>query len=192
MILLLERRICILTPPKTASDTLHRVFCAGPPWNGLALVGPHHGVIDKHYPHVPAEADGFSVLLAVRNPLARLVSLWFHKSRCERYDGHGGESFARFCERLAEGEVQTWLWRTTIAELVGEQPIDGLLHVENLQADLATHGLQVAELPRHNVEWHKPWQAYYDEWLLSIVAEWAAADGKYGYDANSFAIQVEK
>jgi hypothetical protein len=93
--------------------------------------------------------------LTVRNPYDRLVSLWLHKSRIERYEGLGGESFATFCERLAKGEVTTWLWRTTISELVGEQHVDGLLHVESLLQDLNAQGLGVPELPRHNSEWRR-------------------------------------
>lgn len=182
MILLLDRRIVIITPPKTASDSLHHLFCACPPWNGQCLIGRHHGVIDKHFPEVPLEADGFKVLLTVRNPYDRLVSLWLHKARLERYHGDGGESFAHFCGRLVRGEVQSWLWKTTIGELVGAQKIDGVLHVESLAEDLGKQGLAVESLPRRNCEWRKPWAEYYTPELLEQVKPWAAEDAeKWGY-----------
>lgn len=184
MILLLDRRTVIITPPKTASDTLHRVFCSGLPWNGQGFVGQHHGVIDKHYPRVPLEAHGFKVLLTVRHPGDRLVSLWHHKRRLEGYEGHGSESFEAFCRRLMASKVETWLWKTTIAQLVGGQHIDGLLHVERLAEDLAANGLTVEALPRHNAEWRQEWPPrFFTPELLELVKPWASEDcERYGYE----------
>jgi hypothetical protein len=185
MILLIDHRTVILTPPKTASDTLHRVFCSGPPWNGLAVVGPHHGVVDKHYPHVPNEAFRFKVLLTVRHPLDRLVSLWHHKCRLAAWAGEASESFPRFVNGLAAGEVVTWLWKTTIVELIGDQRIDGVLKCESLADDLAGVGLPVDAKHRHNTSFRRPWQDYYDAGLLATVEPWARPDiERFGYDPS--------
>jgi hypothetical protein len=182
MILLIDHRTVILTPPKTASDTLHRVFCSGPPWNGLAVVGPHHGVVDKHYPHVPNEAFGFRVLLTVRNPFDRLVSLWHHRCRLASYDGQGSPSFEEFAKSVVARQAGCWLWETTISELIGEQRIDGLLRCESLADDLATAGLAVALLPRWNESYRRPWRQYYTVRLLGAVESWASEDcRRFGY-----------
>ena len=174
----------ITTPPKTASDTLHRVFCSGSPWNGLAVVGEHSQPrnIDKHYPCVPNEARSFRKLLCVRHPLDRLVSLWHHRCRLHAWEGQATESFNRFCELLVGGELKTWLWRTTIAELVPWEP-DGLLRCESLAMDLDREGLNVREVPRHNTSFRRPWQEYYTPTLLDLIRPWATADcERFGYE----------
>jgi hypothetical protein len=183
MILLIEWQTVVLTPPKTASDTLHRLFCSGPPWHGLALVGPHHGAIDKHFPSVPAEAHGFRVLLSVRHPLDRLVSLWCHKARLAAYEGVANDSFERFAGRVASGEEPDWLWRTTITELIGAQNIDGLLRAESLAEDLTAAGFQASPLIRHNASYRRDWRAYYTPELRDAVRPWAAPDcERFAYD----------
>jgi hypothetical protein len=181
MILLIDQRIVIVTPPKTASDTLHRVLCA-PPWYGVAVVGPHHGVIDKHYPHVPNEAFGFRVLLAVRHPLDRLVSLWHHRCRLAAYFGEATETFECFARNVAAGQSGCWLWQTTIDELIGPQRIDGLLRAESLTADLTAAGLTVDSLPRWNDSYRRPWNEYYDSATLPVASCWGASDiQRFGY-----------
>ena len=100
MIVFLDRRIAIVTPPKTASDTLHRVLCS-PPFDGLAIVGRSRtGELDKHLSELPAECLGFRVLATVRNPHDRLVSLYHQFQRHETYWGRAGVAFWDFAHRV--------------------------------------------------------------------------------------------
>lgn len=176
MILLIEHRVVILTPPKTASDALHRLFCSGPPWSGLAVVQRHHDVLDKHGMEIPAEAAGFRVLLSVRHPLDRLVSLWHHRCRLHAYHGRGSCSFQEFATQVAGGRPLGWLWTTTIDELAGELQPDALLRCESLAADLKAAGLDVAEIPRVNESYRRSWPAYYTAELLQRLRPWADRD----------------
>jgi hypothetical protein len=63
----------------------------------------------KHYPHVPNETFGFKVLLAVRHPLDRLVSLYHHQCRLAAWEGLASPSFDDFARSVAAGTSGCWL-----------------------------------------------------------------------------------
>jgi hypothetical protein len=187
MILLLTHQVVIVTPPKTASDSLHRLFCSGPPWNGLALVGEHSepGNIDKHYPRLPNEAANCTTLLLVRHPLDRLVSLYLHRGRLLSYRGEPTPSFEEHCRLLVDGKLVSWLFTSTIADLVGDWKPDRLVRVESLGRDLAEAGLVVPNVPRVNFAFRRPWPAYYTPSLVQLVRPWAAKDAdRFGYSLD--------
>lgn len=72
-----ENRWCILTPPKTASTTLNSVFGEHPELGGEVKGGQHE--MDPP-PGVPR------ILVTVRDPWTRTVSLWRHAC-LDRYQG---------------------------------------------------------------------------------------------------------
>jgi hypothetical protein len=83
MILLYDKETAIITLPKTGSTSLFETLCRIP-YNGVFCIGPsgddpnyydHHSVI---LPQAPFE---WRVLIVVRNPLQRFVSLWGHLAK---------------------------------------------------------------------------------------------------------------
>lgn len=187
MILLVDQRICIVTPPKTASDLLHRTFCQSP-WHGLAIVGEHSepGNIDKHYPGIPNEAAHFKKVLIVRHPLDRLVSLYHHYCRLRAFDGLSSPDFGCFVVLVAERSV-AWMFHMTIGDLIGDFSPDVVIRVENLEDGLRNAGLEVADLPHWvNQSFRKEWWEYFrGTCALECAKEWAKADAeRFGYDLD--------
>jgi|694.fasta_scaffold123755_3 hypothetical protein len=83
MILLYDKETAIITLPKTGSTSLFETLCRIP-YSGVFCIGPsgddpnyydHHSVI---LPQAPFE---WRVLIVVRNPLQRFVSLWGHLAK---------------------------------------------------------------------------------------------------------------
>ena len=187
MILLIERRIVILTPPKTASDSLHRALCSG--YGGVMVVGDsmYPGNVDKHTTKIPNEASGFKVLATVRQPLDRLVSLYCHYARTEsEFYGRWSMAFWEFVNRVVRDRRVTGfpvdaMYCLTQAQHLNGITTDGLLRCESLEADLVTHGIDV-RLTRENTSHRRPWRDYFDAGLLATVQPWAAPDcERFGY-----------
>lgn len=189
MILFCDRELVIVTPPKTASDSLHRLLCS-PPWDGLAVVGRSRtGQIDKHLAELPAECLGFRVLATVRNPYDRLVSLYHQFSRHETYWGRAGLAFWDFCNRVGRPDEPIPEHTHALANLYRlnqVQWLDGLqpelVRVERLAAGLKSHGLAVEDVPRWNDSWRRATLDYFDESTLAAIREWARPDcERFGY-----------
>ncbi len=187
MILLIEQRIVIVTPPKTASDSLHRALCSG--YGGQMVIGEsmYPGNVDKHTMKIPNEATGFTVLATVRHPLDRLVSLYCHYARTEsEYHGRFAMAFWEFANRIARdnrvsGFPVDALYCWPQSKHLGTLAPDGLLRTESLTEDLASHGIEVT-LPRENTSHRRPWGAYFDTGLLATVEPWAEDDRqRFGY-----------
>ena len=78
MLLNQDSRVCVLTPPKCGSSTLHK---------SLRKVGfrscltkQFDGNVEKHGNQLPWEVTkrGYKILLAVRDPMDRVLSLFSH------------------------------------------------------------------------------------------------------------------
>lgn len=100
MIILPDRKLIIITPPKTASTSLHKGLGAvGAIWvNGFALSGR---CVDHH---IVGYAVGYRLFMTVRHPLDRLVSMYLHQSRFDASEGRPGEAFWCFANRVGRGE----------------------------------------------------------------------------------------
>lgn len=173
MILLVEHRTVILTPPKCGSVSLYDALRM-PPWNGLMVVQQHHGVLDKHGMELPNEALDSRVLLVIRNPYDRLVSLWHHFCRIETYHGRGCLPFDAWVGRMLDGKLG-WMESTSIVDLVGSTKYDTLLSCELLEDRLKGCGIE-AQLPRLNRSYRKNWRGYYSVLLMDTVRKWVTPD----------------
>lgn len=101
MIILPSLKTIIITPPKTGSTSLHKGLCAGGEaiWvNGFA---PHGRCVDHH---VVGYAPGYKLLITVRHPLDRLVSLYLHQCRYDASQGRASEAFWCFANRVGRAE----------------------------------------------------------------------------------------
>ena len=137
----------ILTPPKTASSTLHTELCSRAGCFYI-LAMAQWGRISKHCalgelgqtPYEFAFERTYDVLLTVRHPIERLISMYGHQCR---YDGYSGcfEDWVR--DRESDGG-KNWL-RSCHSHLSGQQP-DGILRTEFLNKDLEDHELPTVRL----------------------------------------------
>jgi len=195
MIVLEGRKLAIITPPHTASQNVQRALrwmCADPDLRAAWVMGPtpdgvsyDHHVVDLR--NVWLE-EGYTTALVVRHPLDRLVGLWKHWLHYWEKSHAGKESilqsFPRFVQAVADDdEVRlSWLFRYTIARLVGDRQIDRLIRFENLGADLAALLDVPVVLPPAYESAHADWRSYYDSAALSLAIDWARDDiERYGY-----------
>jgi len=191
MILFPQRKLLILTPPKTASETLHQALCREP-WGGYHAVG-----IDQHsatgYSHhvclLPDQALTWRIIGTVRHPLDRLVSLFHHHARGETFLGRAAWAFWFFARMACdpnEPALPAW-YKRSVSDWYQGLKLDGVLRVEHLQDDLANEGFDL-RLPRVNTSFRRPWREYYDEATLVLARAWAKADSEaYGYQLDDAA-----
>lgn len=186
MILFPDRKLLLLTPPKTASESLHQALCREL-WGGYHGVGPDP-LSYTGYSHTacvrPDQAHTWRVLGTVRHPLDRLVSLWHHYQRGEAYHGRAGMDFRWFVGDVCADVAAIHAWfRLTAAEHLAACAIDGVLHTERLQADLEAEGFADVMLPRINPSFRRPWRDYYDDATIALARQWGRRDAELGgYD----------
>lgn len=191
MIILREKQIVIVTPPKTASRAVSDALCGREPYRGWLTIGPSMGGrIDHHTTIAPCGYERFRMLVLVRHPLDRLVSLWCHLVDDGKRQGTGCMAFYTFAAHVGRGDVGTvagdpfYGWNLT-KHLEGMAPEFSLLRYESLRQDLEAAGLPVGEelqvVGKSNGR--GPWRAYYDAAILAAVEAWARPDcERLGYE----------
>lgn len=199
MIICPEHDLVIITPPKTASTSLHAYAATlgGQTFYGLQP----DGRFSKHALTVPDEAFGFStVALVIRNPWDRLVSLFHSFHSAEGYFGRPGLDFLVFADLATRNPGQhtpdelPFFYRATCAEYAATLTAAGLVYelwaVEHLADHLSQHGLgpEPGRLLRvENASFRRPTLAYYPQELehddgrrfnpyLSLWQRWAGPD----------------
>lgn len=119
--------------------------------------------------------------VVVRDPYARLVSLYLHFARWQASIGMGSPHFGGFARQAVEGKLEPFYgWQ--LSQWLAHAGDAEVLRVESLVEDL--HGLGIdAELPRVNVSFYRrPWQDFYTPELVELVSPWAAPDcERWGY-----------
>lgn len=177
MIVLQQQRAVIVTPPRTASVSLHVALCGSnaPLW----VVGPlrPQSLHSAHEtPCVPHQFAAFRVFVVCRHPLARLVSMWRHVQETN-WQPDCRLSFADFVRRAAAHPDDCYpAWHQTIGDITRGLEIAGELRFERLKDELLEKlGLTIA-LPHLNRTQHGPWRDYYDADTLAIATEWASGD----------------
>lgn len=189
MILLQSLKTIIITPPKTASRSLNDAFCGCPPYRGQLVIGPSmDGRVDHHTPIVPCGKEEFRVLVTVRHPLDRLVSLWCHLVDHDKSAGRATMAFYIFAAHVGRQDAGTvagdpffgWNLCRHLEQLEGATPI----RYEELAADLERVGLPVEGLPwLGKTSGRKKWPAYYDAATLAAAEPWARPDcERFDYD----------
>jgi hypothetical protein len=189
MILLPDLRTLIITPPKTASRSLGKVFCGLPPYGGQLVIGPSmDGRVDHHTALIPAGKDGYRVLASVRHPLDRLVSLWCHLVDEDKRHGRATMAFYIFAAHVGRRDLGTIaadpFFGWNLCDHLQNAAEPRLVKYETLCEDLAA-----AELPIDGLPWlgktsgRDKWPQYYDAATLAVVEEWARPDcERFGYE----------
>ncbi len=173
MIICPEHNLMIITPPKTASTSLHAYAAT---LGGQTFYGQQpDGRYSRHALTVPDEALAFAtVALVIRNPWDRLVSLFHSLHASEGYFGRPGLGFLDFADRATRNpghhtsEELPFFYRATCAEYAVTLTAAGLAFelwaVEHLADHLAQHGLgpEPGRLLRvENASFRRKTPAYY-------------------------------
>lgn len=183
MIALTDRKIVIITPPKTASTALHAALC--PPGQFVVGFDREGRELGKHLSFVHNEFRSYKPVAIVRHPLDRLVSLYLDYCRIRAHWGAPGPAFEDWVATLPNVEPGTtgeWFWNWTQARCLRDAPSHTeIVHVENLTAWLPTVGLE--KLPRVNTSYRRPWKEYYSHAItLARATKLYAEDLQtYGY-----------
>jgi len=82
MILLPDKKILLITPPRCGSTSLHYALCEQ--GNGVYVMGPQLDAarhIEKHTFALPHQAIHYKKYIVVRNPYDRITSFYAHYSK---------------------------------------------------------------------------------------------------------------
>lgn len=178
MIILVKKRIVILTPPHTASRYLRNTLCT-PEYDGFLCVGPWsiNGKLDHHSMIIPREYVDWPRYLIVRNPFTRLIGLYHYYVACHCEDGCPNQLNWEQYTDLVVQDVSTLLtpfYRWTITRLIEPlDRIDGIIRFENLQQ-------QFQDILGITIEDHTNnydlMIYYYSPEIIRGVSAWATVD----------------
>ena len=176
MIVLPDQELAIITPPRTASTSLHAALCREP-YRGIYVIGPafppEH--INQHTAFVPPEFGSFAVASTMRHPFDRLVSLWYFW--LGQRNGAPSMSFKDFARVAIERKSLEPFYCLSISEWLYDVKIHQVLVVENLLEGVKKFGVRLAYIPHlHRTNRQPPWQSYYDAETLELVEPWAKPD----------------
>lgn len=103
MIVLPELELILVTPPKTASTSLHALLCREP-WRGIYVIGPTDPSVhvNQHSTHFPPQFGLYPIAAVVRQPLARLASLWVFMTEEQRFYRRPEISFAAYVRLVVD------------------------------------------------------------------------------------------
>lgn len=139
MILLYQKKTAIITLPKTGSTSLFETLCKRP-HNGIFCIGPsgddpnyydHHSVI------LPQASFQWKVLVVVRNPLQRFVSLWGHLAKEMVMNMQNPPSIKEFVNIIGNNNHSFYFYQwnqTKILEKANYQY--DIIKTENMEEDL--------------------------------------------------------
>ncbi len=111
MVILPDRHVVIITPPKCGSTSIHTYYQER---GGIWCIGPQGDKqeIDKHTVHVPFQFKDYRKYVVIRNPKDRFLSLYYHYCRWDlNVDYH------RYVTAYEMNLLQ-WFYQWTIADLV--------------------------------------------------------------------------
>lgn len=103
MILLYNKETAIITLPKTGSTSLFHTLCR-PPHYGTFCIGPSGddaNYYDHHSVVLPQAGFKWKVLVVVRDPLQRLVSLWGHLAKEKLSNMQNPPTLQNFVDTIA-------------------------------------------------------------------------------------------
>ena len=156
MILLDNIRLCIVTPPKTGSTSLHYHLCR-PPYTGMCVIGPQFDIdtaIEKHTHHLPWRVGhrNYQVACVTRDPQARAISIWNHARRFSVNSYL--PDFNKFLERkLITGNYK---FGAPLSMIYGEIEFDAVIRLERLVKDLKALNVpiktKIQKMNEHPVE----------------------------------------
>ena len=135
MIILEDKQAVILTPPRTASEMLHRLLCRRNNSYWVCSTDPH-GYQNRHSTDIPMEWKTYKRFMVVRNPWERLLGLYDEHNRCRVARSQSPWSFVEYLDRRSE---LTWRHQWTLSGWASGLDIDGIIHHESIPEDLREH-----------------------------------------------------
>jgi hypothetical protein len=160
MIVLPWHGLVIVTPPKTASSSLHDCLCSAD-YGGIFVLGPQGdapGPYEHHTGWVPWNYTEFRIVVVVRNPYTRFLSLYDHARAYSPPDAKWPGSLDEFAASLSAPNMH-WFYRWSLSQFADDirsgrdsQPlaIAGWIKTEFLEEGLRFHGVEV-KVPRLHV-----------------------------------------
>lgn len=195
-----SRRIVVVHPPKTGGQALQKALTGS-----VAPVtyygARRHDTLEQIWEKVPNISEWRSYIL-VRNPYARMVSLWHYQKQTPMSHTGAARAYVRAfdsCEQFLEHAEFEALedpelgWRDGgVLPLVRYGEIHGAyqnwlipIPMESLE-EVARYEFAVEVAP-FNVSQHLPWWRYYNERSAARVAAHYAEDfERYRYDIESW------
>lgn len=154
MILLYNKQIAIITPPKTASTTLLTTLCL-PPYYGTLCIGPsgpESNYYDQHSIIVPPAGFVWKKVAIVRHPLQRFVSLWGHLAKEQVLKFEKVISIEEFADVISNKLHPFYFYQWNQNDILGSEEYI-YIHVENLLTELISLDIikpETTSLPHMN------------------------------------------
>lgn len=143
MILLYEQQTAIITLPKTGSTALFETLCRVP-YRGVFCIGPS-GDDPKYYDHhsiiLPQAGFKWRVVVVVRHPLQRLVSLWAHLAKEQVMTFQPVTSLKHFVDAVSNKWYEFYFYRDNQSTIIKDLKYNHIVKTENLEQNLIDLGI---------------------------------------------------
>jgi len=179
-------RFVYLSPPKTASTSLHH-WLSQPSFR-VQRWKPRKQH-DQHSVDIPEDCRGYFTFASVRHPLDRNVSLWSHSqsNTSLRHDNSWPMDFEEFL--LVYQPKASWFYQRSQVELLTPVRLDAVVRFDRLEEDLFSlppiaavikSGKPLEPLPILNSTKHARWQELCTPELATVIME------RHGEDVGLF------
>jgi hypothetical protein len=183
MIILEDQEAVILTPPRTASEMLHRLLCRRKNSYWVCSTDPH-GYQNRHSTDIPLEWKTYKRYIVVRNPWQRLLGLYEEHNRFRKFKNKPPWTFTEYLDRRSE---LSWRHTWTQAHWAQGLEIDGVIHHDSIPEDLKTHLNINARVPIHfhpRTRWKDEYKMVDYDRLCSLYV-YFIEDLIYGYEQDA-------
>lgn len=177
-----------LAAPKTGSSTLHYML-SFPPFNGtcpgMGCDRNIHPITAQHDMNIPEGCEDYKILVSVRDPFSRAVSLFTH---FEKHLSHLplAKSFPIYVNGMLLPKVNDFFGWTCSRWYENLPRVDHVIRLECMLEDVQKSALVDTpfSLPWENRITSEAWQNYYrfNPGTLELVRQWGDEDfDRYGY-----------
>jgi hypothetical protein len=196
MILLYTKQTAIITLPKTGSTSLFQTLCK-PPHYGTFCIGPsgddpdyydHHSVI------LPQAGFKWNVLVVVRHPLQRLVSLWGHLAKEKVMKMQNAPSLESFINTLADNKYSFYFYQWNQSKILEKVNYDyTIIQTESMEEQLLELGIldykgELLNLNTFNIEQSSKSKPYTEILSANMIEKlrwwWEPDSEKFNYKIN--------
>jgi hypothetical protein len=187
MIVFPVEQLLIMTPPHTASKSLH--LACGEQAEAIWQVGPTPDGenYDHHTVAIANHQCDWNRVVVVRNPFDRAIGLWHHLVEWNARHGDGCISFDEFATWISRGCQLSWMYTTTICDWLGDVQFDSVLRFEQLEEDLnkLLGRDPPVVLPKDKITQRGERYVYYTKKeTKDAIIQWASNDfDRFGYDS---------